>query len=575
MSHVEYGISNETPDTLAALIPNAAPKKQKRKERGSRTDQAANKSKQKYKDIAEDDHKFEDFAFALTGKTADERTPEENAALAQLRKEMRNGEISPEVLEADPANSGGDNRLPPGARGAYISGEPGEEGRILLSPNLRGGQLQRTSDEEQGEALADRAEELGITVADGDVGARVSRVASGGSVTREDDPDLFTDQESDTVMVVSDGEVVEAEADAGSTPAGHPPPPDTNYAIGGNGTTYDISTEQGKMDYLSSFDSDGNGWLSASELAQVEGISEDQANRLVKVYGMANKKGQYFIPATVETGFEGAGVDNMVNDGTVEIFTSGPGKGHYADVRFGEISPNSAANAMIRAAGHRSYTDARKDGKAGDKGVSDFTREVEAEGMTADEMGAASNFVFGDRKPLNSSNGHARAIVGDFTGSDDGRVKAGDLEAIFETGAIQIAPTDHTSDAPEDFVPISAHRGKRPPINDGEDFNAYLQKFDTDGTPGLSEEEFEAAIKHYFGDNTPSDAEIDQLYLMFSTYDPQNGRHLTDAGAEAMITEGVLSPTRKNGHVVQEWNLTPARAQTAIFADVAEQRGVP
>ncbi|MGL4235990.1 hypothetical protein, partial [Tabrizicola sp.] len=182
---------------------------------GGRVQDSGARSKEKYRGIAKDDAKFEDFAFALTGKTAKERTPQENRALAQLRKEMAAGQIDPAFIEADPANGPGDDKLPSGARGAYVSGDGGEQGKVLISGSLRGQQLQKTSDEEMGEAVSDRASDLGIGVADGDAGARVGGVANGRKVTRDSDPALFRNQASDTINVMSDGEIVQAEADAG------------------------------------------------------------------------------------------------------------------------------------------------------------------------------------------------------------------------------------------------------------------------------------------------------------------------------------------------------------------------
>lgn len=183
-----------------------------------RAQQAGQKSQQKFQNVAKDDQQWEDLAFALTGKTADQRTTAENRVLKQLRQEIREGKIDPEVVVAGPANGSGSDKLPAGVRGAYVTGGDGEQGRVLISDGLRGQQLQSTSDEEQGEAVADRAAQLGIGVADGDAGARISGVANGQTVTKDSNPDLFTDQDSDTIEVMSDGQVVEAEADAGAQP---------------------------------------------------------------------------------------------------------------------------------------------------------------------------------------------------------------------------------------------------------------------------------------------------------------------------------------------------------------------
>ena len=173
------------------------------------------KAQQKQRDIASDDEKFEDFAFALTGKTADQRTPEENKALAKLRKEMLEGKIDPEFVEASPANGGGKDRLPVGVRGAFVPAKKDGQGRVIISGSLRGGQLQSAADEETGEAVANRAEQLGITVADGDAGARVAGVFNGQKISPSGNPTLFTDDRTDSAKVVSEGQVVVAETQQG------------------------------------------------------------------------------------------------------------------------------------------------------------------------------------------------------------------------------------------------------------------------------------------------------------------------------------------------------------------------
>lgn len=181
------------------------------KGQGGRIQDAKAKSLQKQREIAKDDTKFESFAFALTGKTADERTPQENEALDHLRQEMLEGKIDPEFVQAVPGNGTGQNRLPAGVRGAFVPGGSDQAGRVLLSGSLRGQSLQKASDEEMGEAVADHASQLGIAVADGDAGARVSTVANGGTVSRKSHSDLFTSHKSDSSTVISNGEAVKAE----------------------------------------------------------------------------------------------------------------------------------------------------------------------------------------------------------------------------------------------------------------------------------------------------------------------------------------------------------------------------
>jgi hypothetical protein len=144
-------------------------------------------SKEKYRKIAQNDARFEDFVFALTGKTAAERTPAENRALKQLRKEMLEGKISPGFVEAGPATGRGGNRKSRGEGGSTKSGGDGRQGGAPISGNLRGKQLQKATDGEMGNAVADRAKQLGLGV-DGDAGARLSYVANGRKGTPAEEP---------------------------------------------------------------------------------------------------------------------------------------------------------------------------------------------------------------------------------------------------------------------------------------------------------------------------------------------------------------------------------------------------
>ena len=174
---------------------------------------AAENSKDKFKAIAEDDAEFEKFATALTGKNIEDMSESELEALGQLRQEMLQGEIDPEFVEATSMHRSGVDKLPQGVRGAFVSGGADEQGRALISSRLRGDQLEKTSDEEFGEAVADRAQQLGVFVAEGDAGKRVSAVARGEEMTPDTNPELFQPQDGDTATVVSEGQFVEAKTD--------------------------------------------------------------------------------------------------------------------------------------------------------------------------------------------------------------------------------------------------------------------------------------------------------------------------------------------------------------------------
>lgn len=310
-----------------------------KREGGGRVQAAASQSQQKYKAMAGDDQRWEDFTFALTGKTADQRTPEENEALRQLRQEMFDGDISPQFFEADLPNSGGQNRLPGGVRGAFVA-ENG--GTVLIAPYLRGAQLRKTSDEELGEAMAARAADLGIGVADGDAGARARRVANGEVVTAKSDPTLFQDHASDTVTVLLDGEVVEAEADAGGS-----------IWLGPALVRWSPATiSQFEMIIEHLFKSDGvfagypeNGVLSAEEIINaltrsldgslplpVDAKTKKCIKQMVEKYGEVNPETGYMavnrgqLAQAISDGYLGLGVSAYAGDGqTVVTVSSGDG----------------------------------------------------------------------------------------------------------------------------------------------------------------------------------------------------------------------------------------------------------
>ncbi|MEJ6402701.1 hypothetical protein [Yoonia sp. 2307UL14-13] len=565
MARVEQGISNPNPQADAHLATTVGRKRTNTSAGGRRVTASAQESKERYRETAKDDKKFEEFAFALTGKTAGERTPKENAALKQLRQEMRNGEISPEFVEADPANSSGDDRLPTGVRGAYVSGGKGRQGRVLISPSLRGRQLERTSDEEQGEAVADRAAQLGIGVADGDAGARISGVVNGRAVTRKTDPALFKNAASDTVTVVSNGEVVEAEADAQSgspaqttltiefkkgskaqsevqyydettqqwitvatgndgngnatvTVPGHvtldkirinnlrdggtyqgngtnarssfasngttigfedkndddsfddvkvtttavlnqPPAPSADgtepfNVRGPDGQAYNLNDPNQREAYLKQFDKDGNGYLYADEAAEAFGGTAEHGQWIVRMYGTSNTdRTNVGIPVSENDANNTIGVDQMIADGSLFLYTDADGSTRYA-VDLAGATPETAANAMIRAEAQRR----KEDGD--ERPMAQIIWEIETRGMNAQEMDWATDHLFGDKDPLNPDNGHADAIAENFgfrnERGDKQLVKASMVQ-IFSQGALKI------NQDKGDHISISAHREPKPP----------------------------------------------------------------------------------------------------------------
>ncbi len=490
MSAIEGPNATRTTATEASELGFKSVKiKPKRTGSSPRLDAAEAKSKSRYAAIAKSDAMFEDFAFALTGKTAEERTPAENQALAQLRQEMLDGTIDPDFVEAGPANGPGADRLPSGVRGAFVSGGDGEQGRVLISGNLRGKQLQQTSDEEQGEAVADRAAQLGITVADGDAGARVSSVANGTAVSPDDNPNLFVDQASDETTVISNGEVVTAKADADLVANGD------NLRTGADGKVYDLNTAAGQQGYVESFDTNGDG-LDRNELKAALGgddVPDEKVDRFMQIYGTYDDRfGVYVIPTSganslksTSPGYEYTGVGQMVSDGAL-YYRSGEGWENIGS-SLGNASNDTLSHAMIRHAAIESH-------KNKPDGDTTSSREsilwYQTNGMEAPELDAATDTVLGDKKPLDSKNGHRDVIVGNFAteGSDGKRINADGLTQAFGRGALKRKQSDSSDDS---IIGFSAHREptgarKVPDIEPGKSDRLALDVRSFFGTTGSS-----------------------------------------------------------------------------------------
>lgn len=177
--------------------------------------EAGRKSAETMQDVAADDASWESFAFALTGKTKAQRTPEQNKKLDKLRQDIRDGKIDPDFVIAD----GGADALPPGTLGVFVPGAPGQPGRVIMRGGMTAGQRRATAREETSEAVASRATDLGIEVADGDAGARGAVVLSGGDASDPQHSSLFADSPSDTVIATSEGQTVKVEANAAANTA--------------------------------------------------------------------------------------------------------------------------------------------------------------------------------------------------------------------------------------------------------------------------------------------------------------------------------------------------------------------
>ncbi|MEJ6402700.1 DNA/RNA non-specific endonuclease [Yoonia sp. 2307UL14-13] len=241
---------------------------------------ANQKSQQKYQAIARSDSAWEAFIFALTGKSADERTPAENKAIKQLRKEMRDGNIAPEFLQASPPYSDDPNRLPSGVLGAFVPGQSGQSGTIVIAPGQNGAQLAETMDEEQGEAIAARAESLGITVAEGDAGARLSLTAGGDLVTPETHEELFVAAPDDTVVLYLEGKKVQGKARAATNNSQRTP---QQQAV-------EFFQRAGYRDPQT-----GKGFIDKEALMSSLGIDDASATRILAAYGTPHPDGRIVV----------------------------------------------------------------------------------------------------------------------------------------------------------------------------------------------------------------------------------------------------------------------------------------
>lgn len=524
---------------------------------GGRVQAAQTKSQQKYKQIANNDEAWDNFAFALTGKTAAERSPEQNRKLNQLRKEMQEGSIAPEFIEADPANSSGPNRLPRGARGAFV--DDGAGGRVLIAPHLRGQQLQQTSDEEQGEAIAARASDLGLDLADGDAGARARRAANGETVSLDAHAALFRDSASDTVMVISEGEVVFAEADAGPTPPS-------------------ILTPETQLAFLKSFDSDGDGYLDQSELqaaleaagASGDNIRPEQLNYLLTNYGQ-NVGGTFRIPLTAEKTTEesgNVGAKEMLEHGAVRL--SDDGMTLQADLT--RIPTSVWAFSIIKfTAQQRSATDGRPV----------TVQEVQQTGITAAELDDATDLFFGDWMPLRED---SRDLLARRFGSVRGgtvTLDKAELTHMFDRGAITLSTGEQ-----DDFIPISVNTDATPNLSNGAEASRYLMNFAGDDGV-LSEAEMTNALEDLPGDPPLSQEQIHTLMMFYgsqsdgsywvSNHGTREYTGVLDADAiELAVQEGVLGVNAETGSVQVDFGqISSNRATTAAFQYIADQRGVP
>jgi len=664
-----------------------------------RVERAGHHSKQHFKNIAADDQKWESFAISLTGETADERSPEQNKALGQLRKEVLLGDVSPSYASNGPGNRLGLVSTKRSSSGIYVPSEGPSDGSVILPSNLRGKALQKASNDRFGEAIADRAMELGvdvsggnvaagsrppsladiqsettsaldgedngaslfeavtgisfddlaveqaillelilqnaasgrnlptvvvagadsgltlptgvnaayvpeknviilrsgltqkeqkaalreefgeflaseadkagISVGPGDAGARVLKALTGQKASEAD----RKDKPSDGGTVSLFGKTMAAEFQTSGSTTGLPPvaggtPDSTVY-----GSADVVEGDSGKTltrAALQAADTDGNGALSVSELVAIDGVSEAQAQKLVRIYGVPSNEGEFFIPLG-DSGFDGVGVNLMVEEGVITIADTGDGP--QASVVLSNAGNATIANALVRYTGYLRFA-ATPVAERNGRGASDFMLDAQETGISAEELDFATDAVLGDTKPLDGKNGHRDAIFSDFKGPNSKTgLTVNDLTDILDTGAIYIKrdPTDTTSD----FIGFSAHRGMRPTITSGTDFTNFVMGFDANGNGVIEFSEFQAALTTLYGADSVSTEEAALLFNMFSSYDPATGRALTFSDAEAVFDEGAFVVGSDGNLVVTPSKLSPLRIQTALFSQIAEMRGIP
>lgn len=134
--------------------------------------------------------------------------PKKAAKLRDLVQAIRQGKIKPSVVIADGKTSG--TTLPKGVKGAYVAGANGQQGTIILAPGLTAKEQKAVLAEEFGEAIADRASQLGLRLAPGDAGARAVALLTGEKLMPATHAAMFQADRSDSGKVQLNGKEVTA-----------------------------------------------------------------------------------------------------------------------------------------------------------------------------------------------------------------------------------------------------------------------------------------------------------------------------------------------------------------------------
>lgn len=507
--------------------------------KGKRSEEqaASNSAQADLRQLAQDEDLFNEYMASLMGKPRPEWTAADRAKVAKLRREVLSGKIAPRTVVA----GRGGTRLPKGALGAYV---PGGRGTIVMASGQSPGSARETAREEVSEAVAHRAEILGLEVADGDAGDR-GRLAMGGRrVTRGRHPDLYRSTSDDSVRVVVGGRSVRAEARVSTAPSHST---DTYRLLsfdGARGSRPDdeVLGEEEFVGGLHSF-----------------GVNKKQAKRILMIYGT------YTPP---KPGSDGQGEWTIDADQMDRAFGSNglvshtDGSGTVMMPRFENVTAADWANGVIN------FTAAQ---------IRISPADVERAGIGERDLDEATDHLFGDWKPVREKDSVklTRLFGSPKPGRSPFSMSRAELTSLFGTGAISVKKG---SDAEgKDFVPISVNHAARPLLRTPQQTTDFMMKYDgagsTVGDGMLDAEEIEIASQHYYGDSrigldTHDAIGLTRLY-------GSRGK-VSAAGIRRAASEQVLTTGERGDQLDLDFtNVEPHRAAEAIFQRAADAAGIP
>ena len=330
--------------------------------------------------------------------------------------------------------------LPEDVNGAFISGESGEPGTILLSEDLKDDPelLDDVALEEWGEALGSHVADQGYDVAPGDVGNRVLKVIRGEKL---EDVDFTPNASGDDVVEVKlNGEFVEAKAadleiinaeDTQDTPIyeewGYT---EAEYTVAQNEASTFIQAVDRGTTYKGPDNAD---YWSRSEFATPPGTTDGEMKRLFAIYGQPEPGVR-----SADTTYSGEymGLDDITHailDGVLSVEDVSTGE---SAIDFSNVSAGAAVDSIMQYIENANYGGA--------------TRDI----FTIEELNAGIEAVLGDPDGLNETD--ATNLLDAFSDWEHGnpgdrRFTRDALESIFETRAIAFGNND--SDYVDAFVP--------------------------------------------------------------------------------------------------------------------------